>query len=429
MINPLGKLWVPPLLVPFPFILLVERTFLTPCLVNLMSLYNIHSAPIEISLSPNRTPLIFESVSVEGDDKMLDSLDPSSLLPLNQHIERLAFSISYASMVKVTCPIIQSRIRELHKHGMGRNAIARELYVSPKVVTKYLGLRKIRATRVITKKLGRKTLLTPGIILKARNYMKKNKVRTSRMLASGIGLQCSKDTALKLLHKMKCQRTRGKKRTPLTEFSRTRRLNFAFEHVSDVEQWERTVFSDEKRFCLQGPDSYRYSWYLPGTAPKMEEQTERYKESFMVWGAIGKNYKSPLYVFETTEDSDLYIHMLAVHFFPDVLKRFRDGFCFIQDNAPPHRAADTQEYLMLKNCTVLTWPPYSPDLNCIENMWSLLSAGVYDERPSYNTLAELKTAVLRAWDAIPLSKVNALIDSMTSRLRATIKQDGGHTAY
>jgi transposase len=149
----------------------------------------------------------------------------------------------------------------------------------------------------------------------------------------------------------------------------------------------------------------------------------------MVWAAIGFDYKCPIHFFESTVDSDVYIEMLAIHFFPDVETRFGTDFIFIQDNAPPHRALVTKAYLFYKQCTTLEWLPYSPDLNVIEHCWNLLSRRVYVKKASYSTVAELKDAIVTAWETISLEEINALVLSMRSRLRETIKVDGDHTHY
>jgi hypothetical protein len=149
----------------------------------------------------------------------------------------------------------------------------------------------------------------------------------------------------------------------------------------------------------------------------------------MVWEAIGHDYKSPLHFFDTTVDAKVYIEMLAIHFLPDVIEHFGTDFDFIQDNAPPHRALDTKHYLFYKQIKVLEWPPYSPDLNCIEHCWNLLSKRVYQKQACFKTVPELSQAILDAWDTISLEEVNALVDSTRSRLRAAIKVDGGHTDY
>ena len=42
----------------------------------------------------------------------------------------------------------------------------------------------------------------------------------------------------------------------------------------------------------------------------------------------------------------------------------------VMDNATFHKRADTQELLEQNGHTILWLPPYSPDLNPIENMWA-----------------------------------------------------------
>ena len=43
-----------------------------------------------------------------------------------------------------------------------------------------------------------------------------------------------------------------------------------------------------------------------------------------------------------------------------------------QDNAPPHVSRATNKFFSKKRLQVIDWPPNSPDLNPIENAWSVL---------------------------------------------------------
>ena len=56
------------------------------------------------------------------------------------------------------------------------------------------------------------------------------------------------------------------------------------------------------------------------------------------------------------------------------------GFIFAQDNAPTHTANIVQDWLRNwvedNSIQVVDWPPYSPDLNPIENLWKLLKEGI-----------------------------------------------------
>ena len=61
--------------------------------------------------------------------------------------------------------------------------------------------------------------------------------------------------------------------------------------------------------------------------------------------------------------------MLDGTFFPEI-RQFKPDFIFMQDNASIHKAELVMDYLKEENVNPLNWPPRSPDLNPIENIWS-----------------------------------------------------------
>jgi hypothetical protein len=58
------------------------------------------------------------------------------------------------------------------------------------------------------------------------------------------------------------------------------------------------------------------------------------------------------------------------------------GLIFIQDNTPIYTARAVKEFFVDNAIDVIKWPPYSPNLNPLENLWNPLKQGVFDVRPN-----------------------------------------------
>jgi len=74
-------------------------------------------------------------------------------------------------------------------------------------------------------------------------------------------------------------------------------------------------------------------------------------------------------------------------------------------------------------------PPYSPDLNPIENAWSELQGRLANFPVHARNGDVLWGQADSAWEAIPMSYINTLVDSMPRRLEAVRAAQGGETKY
>ena len=93
---------------------------------------------------------------------------------------------------------------------------------------------------------------------------------------------------------------------------------------------------------------------------------------------------------------------------------------FMQDGAPYHRAKIVNQFLKAQKINILDWPGNSPDLNPIENLWTILKNKVSERQPTDAKI--LEQAIKEVWvrDISPAYCRN-LVESMPRRLEAVIK--------
>jgi transposase len=87
-------------------------------------------------------------------------------------------------------------------------------------------------------------------------------------------------------------------------------------------------------------------------------------------------------------------------------------------------------YQRKENCidVLHKWPPYSPDLNVIENLWAYIKMKV--RRENIASKENLRVRVLETWQSQELKELcGRLVASMKKRIILCIKNKGGYIKY
>ena len=171
---------------------------------------------------------------------------------------------------------------------------------------------------------------------------------------------------------------------------------------------------------------------------------ETYKSNknmkIMVWGIFWGSGRSSLYIMDRDFESkkfgysaNSYIKVLDAQ----LACHYTDDLWFVHDNAPIHTANKVKAWFKEQKIDVQDWAPYSPDMNPIEHVWKALKAPVAEMYPKVmkdtsetkEARTELEQALQSAWDALPDSLFESLIESMPRRIQALLDTKGWHTKY
>lgn len=106
--------------------------------------------------------------------------------------------------------------------------------------------------------------------------------------------------------------------------------------------------------------------------------------------------------------------------------RGREPFV-MEDGTGPHRGKYCDLTRRDLGFQRLYHPPYSPDLNPIENAWMKLQGRLADFPVQATNANMLWGQAEVAWDAIPMDFFNNLVDSRPRRVQAVQEAHGGET--
>ena len=226
-------------------------------------------------------------------------------------------------------------------------------------------------------------------------------------------------------------------RKPLvSDKNKQKRVEFAAQHLNNLDKLiHETIWSDETmvRKLPKGKDIY----FRCHSSVEKEDlptnlQIQQGGFAVMFWGCFSAFGLGPLVALEGNQNQYTYKETLQEYLLPEI-KAAREEYgidmTFMQDNAPCHKTKLIKDFLETSRIPTLDWPPQSPDMNPIENLWAIIKARRQKKFGIPKSKIELVEQVFEIWEEIDGELLDSLSDSIENRLREVIRLGGRPTKY
>lgn len=216
----------------------------------------------------------------------------------------------------------------------------------------------------------------------------------------------------------------------ISRSNQIKRVDWCNEHLNWTnEKWERVMWSDESPYVLRYNGKMRvWRHHNERHQTNCTRGTVKHDVKIMVWGAFSATGVGILHRIEGIMNKEIYNDLLANVMLPSADILFgRENWIFQQDNDPKHTAKINKDFLIENEVPTLPWPAQSPDLNPIENLWSILDQRLKNRQ--VNNAEELFQALRTEWNALPVDLLTDLVHSMQRRCQAVINSRGAPTKY
>lgn len=232
----------------------------------------------------------------------------------------------------------------------------------------------------ITHKRGPKNKINKKIQLQIKRRVallnEEDKKVDSPKIIKELNLNVSKSTVQRYFRRSDLIYKRARSQIILSQKHKDERTRIIIQWINENHDWERTIFTDEKRFSLDGPDDWRS--YVSKSSPLIRGKRQCKGGGIMLWLMCMPNGLLSYRVIEGTFKSVDYIHLLKHMVVPIIHLNYGNRFYLQEDNSQVHKSRQVKDFMNISKIKVIQWPSKSPDINIVEDIWSLLSNRVYD---------------------------------------------------
>ncbi|KAL4500841.1 hypothetical protein ABPG72_020075 [Tetrahymena utriculariae] len=227
-----------------------------------------------------------------------------------------------------------------------------------------------------------------------------------------------------------------KSKISLTDIQKEARVQFCMKKRLWTQKWNQIWFSDESHIFPQSA-GYRHFWSTRDEKPEnqglMVNEKTSYPLKVSVFGIIGHDGPKKLIQYEGNLDSLKYLKLIEELLLNE--QQVLDGSkILMQDGAKCHTSLMTLNKLSEWGINVLKgWPAKSPDLNPIENVWSIIKDEVWIEhsKQAFDNKEDLYDFVSNCYfnNERVLKTIKNSYSSMQKRMVQVIEKQGDTIDY
>ena len=217
----------------------------------------------------------------------------------------------------------------------------------------------------------------------------------------------------------------------LTKEHEEKRINFAKYVLENNITSDKILFTDECRVVLfpkinRSTNVIRFNSedrkmrWKPEIQQKRANEIPKFEQSIMIAGGICKYGLTNLVFCSGTQNNFSYKQFLL--FMKKDIDKFKednkleDDIIFQQDNAACHTSYESKAAIkILFDKNYIDWPPNSPDLSPIENVWAILKEKLAKRK--IKNLDELRENILDIWIKFPTSLCEKLCKKFDEKIK------------
>ena len=201
--------------------------------------------------------------------------------------------------------------------------------------------------------------------------------------------------------------------------SKDKRFQWAVQHLPEIQSdgLDDVIWTDETTVQLENHQT------SSGSKPRGKHLTKVH-----IWAGISKKGPTPIVLYESTMNAEVYINALQTGLLPFIEKEFPTSHRLMQDNDPVHSCKRATDFHTQKGINWWKTPPESPDINPIENLMHDLKEYVTDViKPS--SKSELISGIKSFWRTVNIHRCCKYINHLQKVVPRVIECQGAATGY